>query len=586
MVDYLLHILILIGIFSVLGVTFNLAAGYGGIFSLAHAVFFGMGAYTSALLTMHWKVAYPLALIGGVFLAGLTGALFIVLLRKLRGDYLIVATLGLQKAMTTLFLNWKAATQGEIGLIGIPRPEFFGLEITTKGGYIILTLLLSALCFLIIWWLVSSPFGRTLKAIRDDEMGAQSLGKNIPEYRVATFSLGAALAGIAGSLYAHYITFINPQDFTIYESITVMIIVIFGGLGNMWGAIPGSIFLVALPEALRFVPMVAVYVPNLRLIFFMVALILMLYLRPQGLLGERLLFSRASTREEDTKLVESMNRLTVQPQELIPFLEQGRVKFQYSDMPIIKVSHLSKSFGGLKAVDDVSFVINSGKEITGIIGPNGAGKTTLFNLICGYLRMDEGAVHFNGQNVTKLNPYQIARLGVGRVFQDLHLFRQMSVLDNVIVAIQKPWEDENMLSTFTSAPKVYQRSKQYRERALYLLEHVGLADRRNERAEKLSYAEQKLLSIARLLAFESKFLLLDELASGLDLSSMHALTQLLRGIAESGRTVCLVEHNLDFMKETVDNVLFLDQGRLIAEGPTKQIMSDKKLAKIYFGSIK
>jgi ABC-type branched-subunit amino acid transport system ATPase component len=279
------------------------------------------------------------------------------------------------------------------------------------------------------------------------------------------------------------------------------------------------------------------------------------------------------------------SRLILQPQKLLSFLGGDREKLQDSNMPIMKVSHLSKNFGGLKAVDDVSFAIMPGKEITGIIGPNGAGKTTLFNLICGYLKTEQGEVYIKEQNATKLSPHEIARLGVGRVFQNLHLFGQMSALDNVIAAIQKPSEDENLIRIFTSTPKINQQNKQYKEKGHYLLECLGLSNRLNEIAGKLSYAEQKLLAIARLLASECDFFLLDELASGLDLSSMHALTTLLRGIAESGRTVCLVEHNLDFVRETVDNVLFLDQGRLIAEGRTEKIVSDRKLAQIYFGSV-
>jgi branched-chain amino acid transport system permease protein len=585
MVDYLFHVLILIGIFSILGVTFNFVVGYGGIMSLAHAVFFGVGAYTSALLAIHWRLVYPVTLIGGIFLAGLTGAFFIVLLRKLRGDYLIIATLGLQLAVSNVFLNWKSVTHGDVGLVGIPRPEFLWFQIATKGSYLILTIILAAICFTIIWWLVSSPFGRTLRTIRDDEVGAQSLGKNIPSYRVTTFALSAAIAGIAGSLYGHYICYINPLDFTVHDSVMILIIVIFGGLGNIWGVIPGSIFLVALPEALRFIPMVSIYVPQLRIIFFSVALLLIIYFRPQGLLGERLLFSRPSGGEKPTKLDDPGSRLILQSQKLVSFLAEDKGKPQDSNRPVMKVLHLSKNFGGLKAVNDVSFAIMAGKDITGIIGPNGAGKTTLFDLICGYLSTEQGEVYIKEQNVTKLSPHEIARLGVGRVFQNLHLFGQMSTLDNVIAAMQKPSEDENLIGMFISAPTLYRQNKLYREKGNYILECLGLADRRNEMAGKLSYAEQKLLAIARLLASECDFFLLDELASGLDSSSMHALTKLLRGIAESGRTVCLVEHNLDFVRETVDNVLFLDQGRLIAEGRTEQIVSDKKLAQIYFGSV-
>jgi branched-chain amino acid transport system permease protein len=252
------------------------------------------------------------------------------------------------------------------------------------------------------------------------------------------------------------------------------------------------------------------------------------------------------------------------------------------EQTVLRVSDLSKSFGGIKAVQNLSFDLKPG-EIVGVIGPNGAGKSTLFNLICGFIGVDSGSVHFRGQDITNNKPYENARLGIGRSFQDLNVFPRLSALDNVMVALQSPNQDDGVLGIFS--PKAVTWNKQNKASGIEFLDAVGLAGRSNELVENLSYADQKLLILARLLAMKSRLLLLDELAAGLDPQSMQSLARLIRKIPQSGVDICLVEHSLDFVRATVDRILFLDQGELIADGTTEEITRDAKLTQIYFGSL-
>lgn len=236
MTDYLFYILTTVLIFIVLGVTFNLIMGYAGIISLAHAVFFGVGAYTTALLELKLGVSLPLAFLSSIAVSGLLGAAFILLIGRTRGDYLVVVTLGLQLVFLSVLVNLKSFTGGNNGLMGIPRPEILGFHFNSPVSFALLTLVVCAVVVAIAWWISRSPFGRSLKALREDEIGTQSLGKNVFRYKWTIFTISAALAGAVGSVYAPYQQFINPDSFQLWESIVVLVVVIVGGAGNLWGA--------------------------------------------------------------------------------------------------------------------------------------------------------------------------------------------------------------------------------------------------------------------------------------------------------------------------------------------------------------
>jgi len=574
--DYFIHIAIIVALYSILSTSYNLLIGYTGLFSIAHAAFYGIGAYTSALLALRLGVSFPLALLAAVLLTALVGGAIGVPALRVRGDYLVIASFGFQMIVFGVMLNWLAVTRGEGGLTGIPRPELFGIKIFSPATYLPLAVVVAGLCFLVTWWIARSPFGRVLKAIREDEVATQSLGKDIVYFKIAVFALAGGLAAVAGSFYAHYVTFINPLSFTLEESIFIMAVVLVGGAGNLWGSLVGTTALVVAPEALRFLRIPDAIAAPFRQILYGLLLVLFVRFRPQGLIGER------PTTVRGLKALPREGELDSSTLEARLGHRTSGSSARSNGKPLLTLNGVSKSFGGIRALDNLSLTLEEGR-ITGLIGPNGAGKTTAFNVITGFVEPDAGSVVYRGRELRGSKSHEIARLGIVRSFQDLRLFPKMSVLENVLVALPGQ-RGEQLLFAFLAAPQVFRAERDNIGRACELLAFVGLAGKTGELAEDLSYAEQKLLALARLLATQADLLLLDEPASGLDPTSVEAIMALIRRLPEYGKTVCVIEHNLDVIKGLAAPVIFLDEGRVIASGTPGEIMADPRLADIYFGA--
>ena len=253
-----------------------------------------------------------------------------------------------------------------------------------------------------------------------------------------------------------------------------------------------------------------------------------------------------------------------------------------TSLALLELTEVSKSFGGIQAVRDLTFRLVSGR-VTGLVGPNGAGKTTMFNLVTGFLPADSGSIRYREHDITRWPPYQISRIGIARSFQDVRIFPRMSALDNVMVAAQDQ-AGERVIWAMVGFQRVGKEEHHNRERSLGYLEFVGLADKARVFAQDLSYSEQKLLALARMLATEADCLLLDEPMAGLDPGTRHRINQLIRELVPRGKTICLIEHNLDVVQEACDWLVFLDQGRVLAEGSPSEIVGDPKLAEIYFGA--
>jgi len=252
-----------------------------------------------------------------------------------------------------------------------------------------------------------------------------------------------------------------------------------------------------------------------------------------------------------------------------------------AESPIMSVRGLARSFGGIQAVNDCSFDVRPGR-ITGLIGPNGAGKTTIFNVITGFLGADRGSIQLRGREILGLSPHQVERLGVVRTFQHLRLWSKMTVLENVLLGCATP-VGENVISLFLRAGAVRAEEARARERAMEVLEFFGLAGRTHELAEDLAYPEQKLLSMARIFAADAPVMLLDEPASGLDGESLRRIVPMVRKLVEHGKTVLLIEHNMELISELTDDLVFLHQGRVLAAGAPADITRDPALTEIYFG---
>ncbi|GHT30599.1 branched-chain amino acid ABC transporter permease [Bacteroidia bacterium] len=280
--EYLLHLLILVGIYVMLSQSLNLSAGFGGMISLAHAGFYGVGAYTAALLSVNYQLPFLLALPAAMLLSGLLALIVSAIALRTIDDYFIICTLGIQVIVFSLMNNWMYLTNGPLGIPGIPGIQLFGIDIESKWAFLLLTIFFVALVFFFLKKLTGSSFGRTLRALSEDEIFAQSLGKNVYLSKVIVFTVGAMIAAVLGVLYAHYISYIDPTNFTVVESIFILSIVIIGGMRNLWGSVVAAAFLVFLPEVLRFVGMSNSIAANMRQIIYGGILIFMMFRYSQG----------------------------------------------------------------------------------------------------------------------------------------------------------------------------------------------------------------------------------------------------------------------------------------------------------------
>lgn len=284
--EYLLHILVIAGIYIILTLSLNLVVGYTGLASLGHAAFSCVGAYVSALLALNYGLSPWLSLLIGSIVAALIGVIIGIPSIRLKGDYLALATLGLGIIVYSVAKNWVSLTRGPMGLPGIPGFSIFGFPLSDTWSYLILVSFFVLLTYFIIRRIVNSPYGRILRAIREDETATLSLGKNVNKYKISVFVIGAIFAGIAGSIYAHYITFIDPSSFSVMESIIILLMVVFGGMGSLGGSFVGALILVIFPEFLRFLGMPSSVAAPLRQMIYGLLLILLMIKRPSGILGK------------------------------------------------------------------------------------------------------------------------------------------------------------------------------------------------------------------------------------------------------------------------------------------------------------
>jgi len=288
-VDLLLHLAIVIAIYAVFALSLNVEIGYTGLFNFGHVAFFAIGAYTSALLTLA-GFPFSISLLAGLMLAGLCGFLLSIPALKLQGDYFGIATLGFGEILRMVVNNEVWLTKGPMGLPGIPRPELFGLHFDTLPAYLALSGGMALATFAVLAFIVLSPFGRALKAVRDDETAAEILGKNAFRFKIKSFVIGSVFAGLAGVLWAHYATFISPGDFTLTETILVLLIVVMGGKGTFHGPVVGAVVLIFFQESVRFLRLPPEWTrllgPLQQMVFGLLLVVFMVF-RPEGIVREK-----------------------------------------------------------------------------------------------------------------------------------------------------------------------------------------------------------------------------------------------------------------------------------------------------------
>ncbi|MEI6238508.1 MAG: branched-chain amino acid ABC transporter permease [bacterium] len=284
--DYVIHLAILIGVYAILGLSLNLVVGFTGLLSVTQAAFYGIGAYVTAILLTTTGMSFFLSMIIGIIITAILSFFIGYVLSKFDGDYYALGSFGFNIIIYSIFLNWQDLTRGPLGIPGIPRPSLFGIDFGNNFNFLILVIIFAVIAYAVSQFIVKSSFGRVLKSIREDEKAIQVFGYNALWFKLTIFVIGASMASVAGSLFASYITYIDPSTFSLMESVFVLAIIILGGLANNKGAVWGAVFLILLPEILRFVGFPTDIAAQMRQVVYGLILVLLMLYRPQGLMGE------------------------------------------------------------------------------------------------------------------------------------------------------------------------------------------------------------------------------------------------------------------------------------------------------------
>jgi len=284
--DYVLYNSVIVCIWIMLAISQNLVLGYAGMFSLCQAAFFGIGAYVSAIMAFNFGAHIFLSSVLGAFISALVGIVIAIPSLRLKGDIFFIATLALQVIVFNIFVNWESLTKGALGIFGISRPKVFGIHFNTNLSYLVIALIAVFLCYYLSSRVCNSSFGLTLKALREDEVATEALGKNILKFKVLIFVLSAVCASLAGSVYVYFIGAVDPFAFTVHESVFILSIAIVGGVGRLPGSVLGAFLLIIIPEILRFTALPDSIAHQARNFVYGVCLILFMMFRPQGLIGE------------------------------------------------------------------------------------------------------------------------------------------------------------------------------------------------------------------------------------------------------------------------------------------------------------
>ena len=571
--------------FVMLAASLNLLLGYAGQLSMAQAAFVGIGAFTAGRLVLPvghgvaglvqsgltFGLAWPQEI--AIVVAGLLALVCAFLVsvpaaRRVTGEHLILLTLAFQVIAQELMSALNGVTGGTYGLYNLPQLKLLGVNLASSErafvGFFCLAIIVVGIC----WWIGRSPFGRLLKGIREDEVAARSLGKNTWLAKGVVFGLSAGLAGIAGAANGIYHQYVSPSAYTIDTSISVIAFVVIGGLSNTAGAVVGAALLSAISPLLQQIHAIGNNATPWQGVIYGLVLMAAAIWRPQGLIPEGTRWWRRRTPLLEAGVVSPLRATTPMPD--VALLERPVV---------VAVQGLTKSFGGVKAVRDVSLELRKG-TITALIGPNGAGKTTLFNLMMGELTPDSGSVVVNGRDVTGQATFRVARQGMSRSFQDVRAFQNLSILDNVSMGVPKQL-GENVVRAF--APALARDERRTRTRAMECLSFVGIRTGFDRPVRLLSYADQKLVAIARLLATGAEVLLLDEPTAGVDPAAVQTVISVVRRLRDEGTTVCIVEHSLVVVGQLADTAIFLDQGAVLARGTVPELMAQPELTEVYFG---
>jgi branched-chain amino acid transport system permease protein len=609
--------------YATLALGLNIVVGFAGLLDLGYAAFFAIGAYTYGVLTayqlqppwssfwevfhtiglatpvpadigdgmvVHFTLSFWLALPLAAGVAAFFGVLFGAPTLRLRGDYLAIVTLGFGEIVPIVVRNWSDLTNGAAGLNGIAAPHLFGWSFGVNSvPYYYVAICMVAMLIFISIRLRDSRIGRAWMAIREDEIAAGAMGVDRTKFKLLAFAIGAAFGGMTGVFYVAKLQTATPEMFGFPVSVMILVMVVFGGIGSVWGVVLGAFILQLLQSwwlqdltewthALgRLVGSSALqhaqFAEWIEMIFGLILVGMMLF-RRQGLIPA-VRPQKALTLEQQHAEVRRGGFTDLKLQGLGGDVRTGAAA--------LEIKGVTVRFGGLTALNKVDITVPNG-SVVAVIGPNGSGKSTLFNAITGLVEAEAGSVRFRGEEMIGLPPHEILAKGIARTFQNLRLFANLTVMDNALVS-QHARLKTGVLRAILRPPSTRAEEKAAREWAMEVFAIFGnrLTPRTEQMVAGLSYANRRRIEIARALASRPRILLLDEPTAGMNPAETLELAEQIKSLNDLGLTVLLIEHKLDVVTRLADTVYVLDHGDVIASGRPDEVRKDEEVLRAYLG---
>jgi branched-chain amino acid transport system permease protein len=607
--------------FAALALGLNIVVGFAGLLDLGYAAFFAIGAYAYGAAAsfqlqpewsgfwepfrwldlvaripgaaggdvVHFQVSFWLMLPISAAIAAFFGVLFGAPTLRLKGDYLAIVTLGFGEIVPIVARNWPSVTNGAMGLNGVAAPQIFGYGFGISATpYYYVGVGLVALLILTSLRLKDSRIGRAWMAIREDEIAAAAMGVDRVRFKLLAFATGAAFAGATGTFYVAKLQTATPEMFMFPVSVMILVMIVFGGIGSVWGVVVGALSLQMLQswfledlsqwlhalgrlvhvEWLQHVELAS----SIELIFGVILVVMMLY-RRDGLIPAIRRMPALSLEQQAAQVARGG----------FSGLRAAAPAEKDEAGPLLEIDRLTVAFGGLVALRAVSLAVRS-HSVLAVIGPNGSGKSTLFNAVTGLVDPQSGHVRFAGHDISGLPPHRVLKAGITRTFQNIRLFPNLSVLENVMIGMHSRLHT-GAAGALLRLPRTRHEEEEARERALEILALFGnrLLPRAFHVAASLSYANRRRTEIARALASRPRLLLLDEPTAGMNPAETLELAEQIKSLNEGGLAIVLIEHKLDVVVSLADTVVVLDHGEKIAEGPPAVVRHDDEVIRAYLG---